>query len=68
MTDAISASETLLAATLHGDERAEGAINQIKERKYVSSLKDYVGDILMVGINYDKKSKVHQCRIEKVCK
>lgn len=68
VTDAISASETLLAATLHGDERAEGAINQIKERKYVSSLKDYVGDILMVGINYDKKSKVHQCRIEKVCK
>ena len=26
----------------------------------------YTGDILLVGINYDKKSKEHQCIIEKL--
>jgi hypothetical protein len=57
-----------LLVELKWDKNAEGAIKQIKEKKYVSSLKDYAGDILMVAINYDKKSKVHQCRIEKVCK
>ena len=25
------------------------------------------GEILLVGINYDKKTKKHQCMIEKVC-
>ena len=57
-----------LVVELKWDKSAEGAINQIKDKKYVSSLEDYAGDILMVGINYDKKNKVHQCRIEKVCK
>lgn len=28
----------------------------------------YTGDILLVGINYDKKSKEHQCIIEKYYK
>ncbi|WP_264296711.1 hypothetical protein [Mediterraneibacter faecis] len=32
--------------------------------KQVSTL-NYTGDILLVGINYDKKSKEHQCLIEK---
>ena len=26
---------------------------------------NYTGDILLVGINYDKNSKEHQCLIEK---
>lgn len=50
---------------LKWDETAHGAIEQIKERKYVKSLKDYQDDILLVGISYDKESKVHQCLIEK---
>lgn len=29
-------------------------------------LKDYDGDILLVGINYNAKTKEHSCRIEKV--
>ncbi|MDD6456532.1 MAG: PD-(D/E)XK nuclease domain-containing protein, partial [Lachnospiraceae bacterium] len=44
---------------------AEGAIAQIHEKNYVSSLKDYKGNLLLVGINYDKKTKTHQCIIEK---
>ena len=36
-----------------------------KKRKYPESLEQYTGDILLVGINYDKKEKAHQCVIEK---
>mgnify|MGYP003291519398 CR=1 FL=1 len=43
-----------------------GAIAQIKEKNYDGVLKDYVGNVLLVGINYDKKSKIHECFIEKV--
>ena len=25
----------------------------------------YTGNILLVGINYDEKTKTHECRIEK---
>ena len=25
----------------------------------------YTGNILMVGINYDKDTKIHECKIEK---
>ena len=40
------------------------ALNQIKDKKYIKSLKDYHGKVLFVGINYDKKSKKHECRFE----
>ena len=46
------------------DKSAEGAIAQIKEKKYVESLKEYHGNLLLVGINYDKESKKHSCVIE----
>ena len=49
---------------LKWDKTAEGAIRQIKDRKYMESLKDYEGNLLLVGINYDKKTKKHQCVIE----
>ena len=41
------------------------AIEQMKEKKYPSAFEAYTGDILLVGINYDKKSKEHQCVIER---
>jgi aminoglycoside N3'-acetyltransferase len=47
------------------DKTAVGAIRQIKEKKYMSALKDYQGKILLVGINYDKDTKHHICVIEK---
>ena len=52
---------------LKWDKTAEGAIDQIKKKKYMDSLKDYHGDLLLAGINYDKKTKEHTCVIEK-CK
>lgn len=44
------------------------AMKQMKERHYPDTLKRYTGDILLVGISYDKKSKKHQCMIESLCK
>lgn len=53
-----------LIIELKWDESADGAIRQIKERKYMRGLKFYKGKLLLVGINYDKRSKEHQCLIE----
>ena len=47
------------------DKSPEGAIAQIKENNYVESLETYHGNLLLVGINYDKESKTHTCVIEK---
>ena len=47
------------------DKNVDGAISQIKSRQYVEALKDYKGNLLLVGINYDKKTKEHRCVIEK---
>ena len=40
------------------------AIKQIKQKNYPTKLADYTGDILLVGINYDKETTEHTCRIE----
>ena len=43
---------------------AEGAIKQIKDKNYTETLKDYSGQIILAGINYNKKTKKHECIIE----
>lgn len=50
------------------DKSAEGAIEQIKKKQCVDCLKNYSGEILLVGINYDKDDKCHTCKIEKIDK
>lgn len=50
---------------LKWNKKVEGAISQIKEKKYVKALEDYTGELLLVAVNYDKESKKHQCIIEK---
>lgn len=54
-----------LVVELKWDKSAEGAVDQIKNKKYGAALKEYTGNMLLVGINYDKKTKEHQCKIEK---
>lgn len=51
---------------LKWNKDAETAIAQIRKKQYVKSLSDYKGNILLVGINYDKVSKEHTCKIEKL--
>ena len=45
---------------------ADTAIDQIKRKQYPAKVAQYTGDLLLVGINYDKENKTHECRIEKV--
>ena len=52
---------------LKWNRNADTTLQQIKQNDYPQSLKQYTGNILLVGINYDKKDKVHQCVIE-TCK
>lgn len=48
------------------DKTANTAINQIKGKSYSETLRNYVGDVVLVGINYDKKTKRHSCEIERI--
>lgn len=47
------------------DKSSDDAIQQIKMKKYAEGLKEYRDNLLLVGINYDRKTKRHQCMIEK---
>ena len=53
-----------LVIELKWDHSAQGAITQIKQKQYCESLKEYHGNLLLVGINYDTKSRIHTCKIE----
>lgn len=52
-----------LVVELKWDQSAQGAINQIMEKNYCDSLRDFQGNLLLVGINYDKKTRKHTCVI-----
>ncbi len=43
---------------------ADSAIEQIHRRNYPAKLQDYADRLLLVGINYDRDTKQHSCRIE----
>lgn len=51
---------------LKWDKDADSAINQIKDRKYPAILNGYDGEVVLVGINYSDKYKIHTCKIEKI--
>lgn len=55
-----------LVVELKWNKSSGGALRQIKDRNYPTVLKDYDGEIVMVGINYDAKKKEHSCMIERV--
>lgn len=57
-----------LVIELKHNKCAGSAIDQIKDKKYFDSLNHYTGDLLLVGINYDEKTKEHECRIERLKK
>ena len=59
-------SKPALVIELKKDEAAGTAITQIKERRYPQAIEKYTGDILLVGISYDRKTKAHDCQIERL--
>ena len=58
------ADKPALVVELKWDKSAAGAIEQIKKKEYCHSLQEYQGNMLLVGVNYDRDTKVHECKIE----
>ena len=55
-----------LVVELKYDKTADTAIQQIKDRQYAQALEGYSGEVLLVGINYNKENKSHSCMIERL--
>ena len=51
---------------LKWNETADSAITQIKNRNYPAILNGYGGELVLVGINYDQKTKDHSCKIDRI--
>ena len=55
-----------MVVELKWNQSVEGALEQIKKKQYGKALQEYKGNLLLVGINYDKEKKEHQCKIEEM--
>ena len=60
----LKSEECAIIFELKWDKSVETAISQIHEKNYPQSLEDYSGNILLVGINYNKTDKEDKCVIE----
>ena len=60
-----SVDSPALLIELKCDKSAETAIDQIKQKNYPAKLEKNAGNILLVGINYDRQTKQHTCKIER---
>lgn len=49
---------------LKWNKDTEGAIAQIRDKGYVKALEAYKGKLLLTGINYNRNTKKHECKIE----
>ncbi len=57
-----------MVVELKYDRSVRAAIQQIKDRQYTQAFEGYTGEILLVGVNYNKNTpdKPHSCVIERV--
>ncbi len=60
-------SKPVIIVELKYDKSAETAIQQINNRQYTQALERYSGEIVLVGVDYDKDKadKPHSCVIER---
>ena len=61
-----SPDKPAMIVELKWNQSAEGAIQQVKDKQYVKALEDYSGTVFLVGINYNKETKQHECLIETI--
>ena len=54
-----------LVIELKVNKDADSAIDQIRRKEYPIKVQEYADRLLLVGINYDRETKQHTCRIEK---
>ena len=59
-----SSSKPAILVELKWDKDANSAIRQIKEKEYAGVLSDRQSHTILVGVNYNKKTKRHECVIE----
>jgi len=64
----VETNKPAMIIELKFNKTAQTAIDQIKAKEYPESLSAYSGDVLLVGINYDKATKKHECKIERITK
>lgn len=59
-----------MVVELKYDKTVSAAIQQIKDRQYTQALEGYAGELLLVGVNYDRSNpgKPHSCLIERCVK
>ena len=55
-----------MVVELKCDTSVDTAITQIKEKGYTGVLKDYGKEVLLVGISYNRETKKHTCKIQKI--
>ncbi len=61
-----------IVVELKWNKSVAAAIEQIKQKQYVQSLKGYSGEVVLVGVNYaagkdgNEEYKKHECMIEKM--
>lgn len=55
-----------MVVELKYNHSTQAAIAQIKEKNYPEALHGYIGEVLLVGVNYDPKTKDHSCQIERI--
>lgn len=51
---------------LKKDLSANAAIEQIHRKEHKGKVAEYDGQVILVGINYDSKTKTHSCKIEHI--
>lgn len=57
-----------LVIELKWNQNAEGAISQILDKNYSAIPVEFSGEVILVGISYDEKTKQHLCSIKKIIK
>ena len=67
----VDKTDTCIILELKVDHTPEEAIQQIKDKEYILRFlgklgeePKYTGEILGVGISYNKETKVHKCKTE----
>ena len=61
----INKKDPAMIIELKCNHDADTAIKQIKNKNYPKAFENYLDNLLLIGVNYDKNTKVHECVVEK---
>ena len=54
----------ILLIELKWNSDADTVIRQIREKRYINAIEGFGGDVLLVGVSYDRRTGGYGCRIE----